>query len=74
MSTYYVYSAEGKHDYLGTLDVTDRDAGDLTKLLAKARKSFRVANIRVDCTRKTYSPPRGRVRVAPNVARRLRPA
>ncbi len=73
MTTYYIYSAEGKHDYLGELKVSDNRAADLDYLLSKARKTFRVCNIRVDSTRKQFRPPVGRVRVPPNVARRARP-
>ena len=72
MTTYYIYSADGKHDYLGTISVSDKEACDTSKLICRARRRFRVDSIRIDLTRKTFAPPRGRVRVAPDVARRPR--
>ena len=73
MTTYYVYSAEGKHDFLGTLKVPDDKADDINFVFNKAQKSYRVANIRVDSTRKVFRPPTGRRRVAPDLVRRVRP-
>lgn len=72
MTTYYIYSAEGKHEYLGTINVTDKEACDDSVLIRLARKRFRVDNIRIDIARHMFAPPRGRVRVAPDLARRPR--
>ena len=69
-NAYYVYRADGDHEFLGRIAVAANVANDIDGLLRAARRKFDAPSIRIESRPRAYRPPLGKLRVQPMVDRR----